>query len=151
MVDKAGCGGRVATVQTRGEDELHPGEYIVYRGSISLTSSYLSIFCALILLPFYGVGLFFLLIVAIRHSTTFFVVTNMRVIAKHGFFYCKTIDLLLLKVEKIQVNQGIIARMFNYGSVVFFGTSGKIDVFAGATEPLKLRDTILRVILNESR
>ncbi|WP_429064439.1 PH domain-containing protein [Aeromonas veronii] len=67
------------------------------------------------------------------------------------FFYCKTIDLLLLKVEKVQVNQGIIARIFNYGSVVFFGASGKIDVFAGATEPLKLRDIILRVILNESR
>ncbi|MBL0597595.1 PH domain-containing protein [Aeromonas veronii] len=151
MVEQAGCGGRGATVKMRREGELHPGEYIVYRGSMSLASSFVSIFFALILLPFYGVGLFFLLIVAIRHSTTFFVVTNMRVIAKHGFFYCKTIDLLLLKVEKVQVNQGIIARIFNYGSVVFFGASGKIDVFAGATEPLKLRDIILRVILNESR
>lgn len=85
MVDQAGCGGRVAP-QMRGMEGLHPGEYIVYRGYISLASSFISIFCAMILLPFYGVGLLFLLIVAIRHSTTFFVVTNMRVIAKHGFF-----------------------------------------------------------------
>lgn len=149
MVNQADYGG--GADKMRIEEGLHPGEYIVYRGSISLASSFMSILCAIILLPVYGVGLFFLLIVAIRHSTSFFVVTNMRVIAKHGFFYCKTIDLLLLKVEKIQVSQGVIARIFNYGSIVFFGASGKIDVFTGATDPLKLRDLILRVILHDSR
>ena len=56
--------------------------------------------------------------------STELVITNKRVFSKTGLISRHTIELLHSKVESFYVEQGIFARIFNYGSVGIHGTGG---------------------------
>ena len=58
----------------------------------------------------------------IIYVTTELAITNKRVIAKTGLFQLRTIEIFLEKIESIQVDQSVVGRMFNFGSVVISGT-----------------------------
>jgi uncharacterized membrane protein YdbT with pleckstrin-like domain len=75
----------------------------------------------------------------ITYSTSEFGVTNMRVIVKVGFIRRNTIEILLSKVESIEVKQGILGRMFGYGTIFVSGTGGTKDPFHKITNPLEFR------------
>ena len=75
----------------------------------------------------------------IRYSTTEFAVTNKRIMAKVGFIRRNTLDLLLTKVESIQVDQTILGRFLDFGSVVVVGTGGSQDPLHMIASPLELR------------
>jgi hypothetical protein len=47
--------------------------------------------------------------------------------------------LLLPKVEAIQVDQGILGRIFNYGTITIVGTGGTKEPFRGIAKPLEFR------------
>ena len=55
-------------------------------------------------------------------STTELAVTNKRVLAKFGIIKRSTIELNLTSVESVNLEQGILGRVLNYGSLVFNGT-----------------------------
>jgi uncharacterized membrane protein YdbT with pleckstrin-like domain len=57
----------------------------------------------------------------LKYQTTELVVTNRRVIARFGISRRTTVEILLAKVESVQVVQSILARMLNYGSIVVAG------------------------------
>ena len=57
----------------------------------------------------------------IKYRTTELVVTNRRVIARYGIRNRTTVEILLAKVESVQVVQSILARVLNYGSIVVAG------------------------------
>jgi len=78
--------------------------------------------------------------------TTEFAVTNKRIIAKVGFFQRHTLEILLQKVESIQVNQSIIGRIFNYGSITVIGSGGTKQKFVGITNPIEIRNKTNQVI-----
>ena len=75
----------------------------------------------------------------INYSTSEFGITNKRVLAKVGFIRRNSLEVLLTKVEGIQVNQGILGRMLGYGSVVVSGTGGSKDPFHKISAPLEFR------------
>jgi len=75
----------------------------------------------------------------IDYSTSEFGITNKRVLAKVGFIRRKSLEVLLTKVEGIQVNQGILGRVLGYGSVIVSGTGGAKDPFHKITAPLEFR------------
>lgn len=75
----------------------------------------------------------------INYKTSEFGVTNKRVIAKFGFIRRNSLEVLLNKVEGVQVNQGIVGRILGYGSVAVSGTGGTRDPFPRISDPLKLR------------
>lgn len=54
--------------------------------------------------------------------TTEIAVTNHRLIYKRGFFQRQTNDLQLKAIEEVQLHQGFLGRLFNYGDVEFHGT-----------------------------
>ena len=63
------------------------------------------------------------------YLTTELAVTNKRVIAKSGIIRRSVIDVSLSKVEGISYNQGIVGRIFGYGSVLVRGTGvGQVPV-----------------------
>lgn len=70
-------------------------------------------------------------------------VTSKRVIAKFGFIRRNTVELRHSKVESIHVNQGIIGRIFNFGSVVVTGSGGTNAPIPYIAEPLKFRSAAL--------
>jgi uncharacterized membrane protein YdbT with pleckstrin-like domain len=80
-----------------------------------------------------GIGAF------IRFSTSEFGITNKRVIVKVGWIRRNSLEVLLNKVEGIQVNQGILGRILGYGSITVSGTGGTKDPFHKISAPLEFR------------
>ena len=65
-----------------------------------------------------------------------------RVIVKVGLVQRQTLELLLRQVEAISVDQSIMGRIFNYGSVTLSGTGGVRGVFHNIAAPLEFRRKI---------
>jgi len=89
-------------------------------------------------------GAFFLLITLIfglgslvNYSASEFGVTNKRILAKVGWLKRRSLDMLLTKVEGFYVEQGILGRIFSYGTVVVTGTGGTKSVLKNIAYPLK--------------
>ena len=88
------------------------------------------------------IGLFALLFRLIDYATSEFGVTNKRVFIKVGFLRRKTLELLLRHVEAISVDQSVMGRLLNYGSVTLTGTGGVREVFHNISKPLEFRRQI---------
>jgi len=91
---------------------------------------------------FFLLGLLYAARTAVSYFTTEFAVTDKRVIAKTGFLDRRSVDLLLSKVESIGVNQPIMGRMFNYGTIVVVGTGGTEEGFPNIADPMDFRKCI---------
>jgi uncharacterized membrane protein YdbT with pleckstrin-like domain len=66
-------------------------------------------------------------------------VTNLRVVHKTGFIKRRTFEMSLDKVESVDVNQTILGRILNYGSVTVRGVGEGIETIAS---PLDFRNHI---------
>jgi uncharacterized membrane protein YdbT with pleckstrin-like domain len=113
---------------------LNKGETILKAESFSKTS--LKVFGVVCLLwsmigLFFSFNsfIFFLMFFGFIYSAYFiatigceFVVTNQRVLIKTGLIGVDVKEIPLHKVETIEYKQGIIGRIFNYGSVRVTGT-----------------------------
>ena len=119
------------------ENTLIKDEKIIYEGRISLWSLLPMILLGLILLPFAFIGLLFWFAALIRYFT------NKRVIAKFGFISRKTIELNLQKVESLQVNQGILGRIFNFGTLVISGAGNPQAPVPGISNPMTFRRSFM--------
>lgn len=73
------------------------------------------------------------------YLTTELAVTNKRVIAKSGIVRRNVIDVANTKIEGVTYHQGIIGRIFGYGSILVRGTGvGQVPIpFIGRPEYLK--------------
>lgn len=144
------------------DTNLMPGEHIRYRGHISLWSLAPSMAFAFVLLLgsviVYGwpelrleaqvsllvsvalgsIGLL-LLSQVIRFYTTEIAVTNVRVMGKVGFRRRTTIEMLLEKIESLQVEQGFIGQWLNFGTVTLSAAGADNARLNSIVEPLKLR------------
>lgn len=76
------------------------------------------------------------------HSTEL-AVTTRRVIAKFGLIRRETVELRHSKVESLHVNQTIIGRLFNYGSIVVTGSGGTNAPIPYIADPLRFRSAAL--------
>ena len=121
------------------EGVLTKGEQVVYQGKVSIWSLAPLLLLGLIFLAFNGLGLLFLAAAAIRYFTTELAITNKRVIAKFGLISRSTIEINLQKIESIQVNQGILGRIFNFGSIVVSGAGNPQAPIPGISSPLQFR------------
>lgn len=121
------------------EGALISGEKVIYHGHISLWSLAHLIGLGVVLLAAWGLGLIFLLIAYVRYKTTELAFTNKRVIAKFGFVSRQTVELNISKVESIQVNQGILGRIFNYGTLIISGAGNPQAPIPGISDPMAFR------------
>lgn len=117
-------------------------EKIIYEGKISIWSLVPLFTVGLILLPIY-IGILFWLAAIIRYMTTELAFTNKRVIAKFGFISRKTIELNLMKIESLQVNQGIFGRIFNFGTLVISGAGNPQAPIPGISNPMIFRRSLM--------
>ncbi len=98
-----------------------------------------------------GIGLLVCGIVAIlmgiarRHATEM-AVTNRRVVIKTGLASRKTIEMLLNKVESIEVSETAAGRILGYGSIVVIGTGGTPEPFHKVAHPLEFRSQVQQQI-----
>lgn len=78
----------------------------------------------------------------ITFKTSEFGITNKRVLIKVGFISRNSLETLLTKVEGIQVEQGILGRIFNYGTIMVKGTGGTSNPFHKIEAPLEFRKKV---------
>ena len=123
-------------------DTLGTGETIIGTGSLSKWSLFHLYFSALL----FGISLVFLpLTVAllvyafILIATTEMGVTSKRVVRKSGLIKRDTTEIKLEKVESVSVQQGLLGRMFGYGTVIIAGSGGNNAVMKGVRNPLAFR------------
>jgi len=137
------------------ESHLLPGETIKYKGHLHwfpFLPAYLVVALftgaaiagfAVGLLPVGIIGLAVaiptFLWLYITRVTSEFSVTDKRVVIKVGFIQRRTVETMLGKVESIQVNQSVVGRLFNYGSMLVVGTGGTQDSFHNIANPLEFR------------
>ncbi|HKH84066.1 MAG TPA: PH domain-containing protein [Gemmatimonadales bacterium] len=152
------------------DDHLLAGERIVYRARLHWTIFLTSIVVVLLGIglwiflqyfePVYswaglglaGIGLLLAIGPGIRYITSEFAVTDKRVLGKVGFIERESDETLLSKIEAIAVDQGIIGRMFGFGTLTITGTGGTQEVFSGIADPLEFRRQIQsQIIAQEER
>ena len=127
------------------ESNLIAGEEIKYLAKVSKWSLLPKILLGIILLPFWGIGLIFLASAAITYYTTELAITNKRVIAKFGLIRRDTIEINLPKIESIRVEQGILGRVFGFGSVLVAGAGNPQAPIPGISAPIKFRNRFFEV------
>lgn len=121
------------------ESTLINDEKIIYRGNISLWSLTPLFVIGTLLLAFYLIGLFFIAYAVIKYKTTELAITNKRIIAKFGWISRSTIELSMNKVESIQVQQGILGRIFNFGTLIISGAGNPQAPIPNISNPMEFR------------
>src|SRR5262244_599263 len=80
----------------------------------------------------------------IQRATSEFAVTNRRLIIKLGLISRRTVELNLSRVESIEVHQGVLGRLLDYGTISVNGTGGTIESFNAIAHPLEFRRAVLQ-------
>lgn len=121
------------------QDNLTRNERVIAQARVSPWSFLPTILVGLALLYFYGVGLLLWLLAYLRYISTELAFTDRRVIAKFGFIRRSTIEMQLDKVESLQVIQGWLGRIFNFGSLVISGAGNPRAPIPGISDPMAFR------------
>lgn len=135
---------------------LQPGEEIRYRArihiflflqpAILLGIGYMCYLDDARMTRYLGVTLLFLGLVSLVQRVlvkvgSIYAVTNKRVILKTGVISRRTVELVLAKCEGIQVVQGVLGRIFGYGSIVVT-TGGATNCYYYVANPFRLKKAI---------
>lgn len=75
-----------------------------------------------------------------------FVITNKRVIIKTGFIKQNSTEILLNKIEAFNVEQPLLGRMFDYGSLIISGTGGSRTGFHDVINPIEFKNQLQQQI-----
>lgn len=68
-----------------------------------------------------------------------FVITNRRIIIKTGLVSRKTVEMNLSKIESVNVDQSVMGRILQYGSITIIGTGGTRETFHNISKPIEFR------------
>jgi len=117
-------------------------EQVMYEAQVSWTSQWLLILLGLATVMVMGLGLIFWAAALINVLTTELVITNKRVIAKFGLISRKTVELKNSRVESVQVDQSIMGRILNFGSIVVSGAGGPQAPIPNISSPLAFRSKL---------
>jgi len=105
-----------------------------YAGPVLLTVVTFGLLCPLLLIPY------------IARATTDLGVTNKRVIAKSGLISRRTVEQRIQKIESIRINQGIVGRMLDYGTIMVHGTGGATTPIRNVADPFAFKRAVESVI-----
>ncbi len=93
-----------------------------------------------------AVPVFFLALAAVaavpaffRRLSSEFAVTTKRVVVKVGLVRRHSTEILLRQVEGITVDQGLLGRIFGYGTIVIEGTGSDRTPYKGIAAPMAFR------------
>ena len=120
------------------EESLVEGEKLVHRARISWWSQFPLVLLGVVTL-IVVVGVVFLVMAWIRVRSTEIAITNKRVIAKFGFIRRHTVEINLDKVEALRVEQGVMGRVLNFGTIFISGAGTSVAPIANIADPLVFR------------
>jgi len=137
------------------DENLLNGEHVVYRATLhKIIYIWPAIF---VLLGFFVIAksgsipaaFFFFLVAGVLAAVCYaelkaseFGVTNKRVLVKVGIFSRRSLEILLTKIEGIGVNQGILGKSLDFGTIVITGTGSTKEPFKKISKPLEFRKKV---------
>ena len=134
------------------EENLARDEKIIIKAQVTWLSQFWYLFFgALLILSGIGqkgafgpilIGLILIAIAAVHVLTTELALTNRRIIAKAGLIRRNTIELKVNRVESLGVDQGVLGRIFNFGSIVVKGTGGSHAPIPYIARPMEFRQQV---------
>jgi uncharacterized membrane protein YdbT with pleckstrin-like domain len=69
-------------------------------------------------------------------------VTNLRVIYVKGFIQRHSEEVNMDQIERVDVDQSMLGRLFNYGDVTIHGTGTTLEPLRDVDRPIALRNKI---------
>ncbi len=117
---------------------LVEGETVTHRARVSWWSQSGLLLLGLVTLVV-GVGLLLLVWAWINVRSTEIAITNKRVIAKFGFIRRSTVEINLDKVEALKVEQGVVGRVLNFGTILISGAGTSVAPIRNIADPLVFR------------
>lgn len=84
----------------------------------------------------------------IRQMSTELVITDQRVIAKHGLVATTSYELMMSKVEGATIDQSVLGRMLGYGTLMVKGTGGGISPIDHIADPYRFHTYLMNAIHN---
>jgi hypothetical protein len=87
-------------------------------------------------------SLFFAIPPMWRQLTTEIAVTNKRLIVKHGFINRHTAEMSLANIESTYVDQNILGRILNYGTIHCRGSGDGLEHVHDVKAPIEFRSAI---------
>jgi uncharacterized membrane protein YdbT with pleckstrin-like domain len=77
--------------------------------------------------------------------TTRIVITHRRVIYRTGYIARRTVEMNKDKIESIDINQSILGRLLDFGSIKVKGTGGGIEAIPNVSSPFALREHVAAI------
>lgn len=71
-----------------------------------------------------------------------YAITNKRILMKVGFIRRRSLEVFLDRVEGVYIDQTIIGRILNFGTVIINGVGGTKDPFFFIPKPLEFRSSV---------
>lgn len=129
----------------------HPHWIIIFRSFVSLVLivGFLMLgewHSLLIISLFSLLGLTACLFGLIVYYSSEFGITDKRVILKSGFISCYVFESSLDRIEGVEINQSIMGRILDSGSIRIRGVSGTNELFSAAHYPFRFRYKVLEEI-----
>jgi len=88
-------------------------------------------------------ALLMFLATSIRRRSTEIVVTDRRVIYKRGILSRHTVEMNVSKIEAVDIEQSLTARLLDYGTIMIHGTGADIEPLQRIERPLAIRSAIV--------
>lgn len=82
----------------------------------------------------------------LRLWTTEYAVTSSRVVAKHGWIRRTTTSLPGARIESVHVDQTVLGRMFDYGTVTVRGTGDHAERLTFLKNPISFRNAVMDIL-----
>lgn len=92
----------------------------------------------------------YLFITLLQWLYTEYIVTNQRVLTKTGYFSRNVRELFLRQIEGVDIEQGIIGRLFGVASLMITGTGGTKNCLSDIKSFIEFKDAIQSQLHNQN-
>ncbi len=127
------------------EESLIDGEIIQQTGHVTWWGQ-IGLLIWGILTIWLVIGIIFFIWAFINVRSTELAITNKKLIGKIGFIKRSSIDLPIQKIESIGVEQTLIGRLLDYGTLTIRGTGGDGLTIKHIKQPLVFRKTVMNIM-----
>jgi len=124
------------------EESLSSGEEIVARFELHWSARIALVLWILLGVPTFGITWLVAVYEYLRLRAIEQGVTNKRVIFKTGIIGRKSEEMKLTSIETVEIDQGIMGRMFGFGDVKITGRGTSDLVFKGIKDPMSVKRQI---------
>jgi uncharacterized membrane protein YdbT with pleckstrin-like domain len=117
---------------------LSPDEKVLGRLELSIWQYFWPVLSTVII-----IGPLWILWTWVKRRTTELAYTNKRIITKYGIISRNTDEIKIDAIESIDVRQGILGRIFNFGNLVITGRGGKLVIISDVYNVVAYRKALV--------